>query len=134
MNSPGIFKICVQISFYKLLFKHKVCQKGTKCKFVSIIRKPIARSELELPPASLGLGVAQVTDQFANWLKGWEKRDTGSYLSFYSKNFKIPKDRIKWEASRQRMLKANTNLSIQASNIQISQNGKTMELNFIQKS
>ena len=74
-----------------------------------------------------------VTTQLSSWLEAWENQDVGSYLSFYSKQFKSPKgNRSRWEALRHRALKANANLTIQASNLQISQSEEIIELNFIQ--
>ncbi len=76
----------------------------------------------------------QVNEKLASWLKAWENQNVNAYLSFYSGKFKTPKsNRAKWKNSRRHALKANKNLSIQLSNLQISQSEKTIELNFIQK-
>ena len=65
----------------------------------------------------------------------WEKKDVYTYLSFYSKEFKGSKNhRGAWEASRQRALNKNKNISIELSNIEINQKGaKQVEVNFIQR-
>ena len=76
----------------------------------------------------------QINEKLASWLKAWENQNVNVYLSFYSGKFKTPKsNRAKWKNSRRHALKANKNLSIQLSNLQISQSEKTIELNFIQK-
>ena len=68
-----------------------------------------------------------------NWASAWEKKDISTYLSFYSKEFKGSKNhRGAWEASRQRALKENKNISIKLSNIKVNQKGtKKVEVNFI---
>jgi ketosteroid isomerase-like protein len=69
-----------------------------------------------------------------NWASAWEKKDVFTYLSFYSKEFKGSKNhRGAWEASRQRALKKNKNISIELSNLQFQQNGKgIIKVNFTQ--
>jgi len=70
-----------------------------------------------------------------SWANAWEKKDISTYLSFYSKEFKGSKNhRGAWEASRQRALKKNKNISIELSDIKINQkDAKKVEVNFIQK-
>ena len=76
----------------------------------------------------------QINAKLASWLKAWEDQDVNAYLSFYSDKFKAPKgSRTKWRNSRYSALKANKNISIQVSNLQISSSKKTIELNFIQE-
>ena len=78
----------------------------------------------------------QINAKLASWLKAWEDQDVNAYLSFYSDKFKAPKGsrtKSKWRNSRYRALKANKNISIQVSNLQISSSKKTIELNFIQE-
>ena len=78
----------------------------------------------------------QINAKLASWLKAWEDQDVNTYLSFYSDKFKAPKGsrtKSKWRNSRYRALKANKNISIQVSNLQISSSKKTIELNFIQE-
>ena len=76
----------------------------------------------------------QINKKLASWLKAWENQDVKTYLSFYSDKFKTPKaSRAKWSNSRYRALKANKNISIQLSSLQISSSKKTIELNFIQE-
>ena len=69
------------------------------------------------------------------WANAWEKKDLSTYLSFYSKEFKGSKNhRGAWEASRQRALKKNKNISIELSNIKDNQKDpKKVEVNFIQR-
>ncbi len=76
----------------------------------------------------------EIKDRLATWLNAWESKDVNTYISLYSNNYKTSKSkRTKWRNSRLRFLKANKNLSIQASNLQIAQNKNIIELNFIQK-
>ena len=76
----------------------------------------------------------QINAKLASWLKAWEDQDVNAYLSFYSDKFKAPKgSRTKWRSSRYRALKANKNISIQVSNLQINSSKKIVELNFIQE-
>jgi ketosteroid isomerase-like protein len=78
----------------------------------------------------------QINAKLASWLKAWEDQDVNAYLSFYSDKFKAPKGsrtKSKWKNSRYRALKANKNISIQVSNLQINSSKKTIELNFIQE-
>ena len=78
--------------------------------------------------------IERIKAELTNWRKAWEDKDINAYLSFYSGKFKTPKsNRAKWKNSRRHALKANKNLSIQLSNLHISQSEKTVELNFIQK-
>jgi murein L,D-transpeptidase YafK len=70
----------------------------------------------------------------SGWLKAWAKQDINSYLSFYSDQFKDSKhDLVKWQASRKRALEKNNNLSIEASNVQISESLNKIKLNFTQQ-
>ena len=74
-----------------------------------------------------------VNAQFSNWLKAWVNQDINAYLSFYSNQFKSSKgNHSRWKTLRRHALKANTNLSIQVSNIQVSHDEEMIELNFIQ--
>ena len=76
----------------------------------------------------------RIKAELTNWRKAWEDKDINAYLSFYSDKFKAPKgSRTKWRSSRYRALKANKNISIQVSNLQINSSKKTVELNFIQE-
>jgi ketosteroid isomerase-like protein len=76
----------------------------------------------------------EIKDRLATWLSAWENKDVNTYISLYSNNYKASKNkRTKWRNSRLRALKANKNLSIQTSNLQIAQNKNIIELNFIQK-
>ena len=76
----------------------------------------------------------QINAKLASWRKAWEDKDINAYLSFYSDKFKAPKgSRTKWRSSRYRALKANKNISIQVSNLQINSSKKTVELNFTQE-
>ena len=78
----------------------------------------------------------QINAKLASWLKAWEDQDVNAYLSFYSDKFKAPKGsrtKSKWRNSRYRALKANKNISIQVSNLQISSSKKIVELNFLQE-
>lgn len=83
------------------------------------------------PTTSRGLPALYIQ----NWASAWEKKDIPTYLSFYSKEFKGSKNhRGAWEASRQRALKKNKNISIKLSNIKINQkNTKKVEVNFTQR-
>jgi adhesin transport system outer membrane protein len=75
----------------------------------------------------------QIKDRLATWLRAWKNKDVNTYISLYSDNYKTSKNkRIKWRNSRLQALKANKNLSIQASNLQIAQYKNIIELNFIQ--
>jgi murein L,D-transpeptidase YafK len=76
----------------------------------------------------------QIKGKLASWLRAWENKDVNTYISFYSDKFKaLENNRAKWRNSRLHALKANKNLSIKASNLQIAQNKNIIELNFIQK-
>ena len=76
----------------------------------------------------------QINKKLASWLKAWENQDVKTYLSFYSDKFKTPKaSRTNWRNARYRALKANKNISILLSNLQISSSKKIIELNFIQE-
>jgi murein L,D-transpeptidase YafK len=78
--------------------------------------------------------IERIKAELTNWRKAWEDKDINAYLSFYSDKFKAPKgSRTKWRSSRYRALKANKNISIQVSNLQINSSKKTVELNFIQE-
>ena len=70
-----------------------------------------------------------------SWVRAWEKKDTSTYISFYSKEYKGTKNhRGAWEASRQRALKNNKNISIKLSNIQTYPKGENrVEVNFTQE-
>ena len=70
-----------------------------------------------------------------SWASAWEKKDISTYISFYSKEYKGTKNhRGAWEASRQRALKNNKNISIKLSNIQTYPKGKNrVEVNFTQE-
>ena len=75
-----------------------------------------------------------INGELSGWLKAWAKQDVNSYLSFYSDQFKDTKhDLAKWQSSRKRALEANNNLSIEASNVQISESLNRIKLNFTQQ-
>ena len=75
-----------------------------------------------------------INGELSGWLKAWAKQDINSYLSFYSDQFKDSKqDLVKWQASRKRALEKNNNLSIEASNVQISESLNKIKLNFTQQ-
>ena len=75
-----------------------------------------------------------INGELSGWLKAWAKQDVNSYLSFYSDQFKDTKhDLSKWQSSRKRALEANNNLSIEASNVQISESLNRIKLNFTQQ-
>ena len=70
----------------------------------------------------------------SGWLKAWTKQDTNEYLSFYSDQFNDSKhDLAKWQASRKKALEGNKNLSIQASNVQISKSSNKIKVHFTQQ-
>jgi hypothetical protein len=74
-----------------------------------------------------------VVSQFLIWLKAWEGGEVNAYLSFYSKNFKDPKkSRNEWEQERRFILRRNSGIIIQVSNIEMKQNGETIEMSFVQ--
>ncbi|MGY8765454.1 MAG: L,D-transpeptidase Cds6 family protein, partial [Nitrospinaceae bacterium] len=75
-----------------------------------------------------------INGELSGWLKAWAKQDVNSYLSFYSDQFKDTKhDLAKWQSSRKIALEANNNLSIEASNVQISESLNRIKLNFTQQ-
>jgi ketosteroid isomerase-like protein len=75
-----------------------------------------------------------INGALSGWLKAWAKQDTNAYLSFYSDQFKNSKhDLAKWQASRKKALEGNKNLSIQASNVQISESLNKIKVNFTQQ-
>ena len=75
-----------------------------------------------------------INNELSGWLKAWTKQDVNSYLSFYSNQFKDSKnDLAKWQASRKVALEGNNNLSIEASNVQISESLNQIKLNFTQQ-
>lgn len=74
-----------------------------------------------------------VVSQFLIWLKAWEGGEVNAYLSFYSKNFKDPKkSRNEWEQERRFILRRNSGIIIQVSNIEMKQNDETIEMSFVQ--
>jgi len=74
-----------------------------------------------------------VVSQFLIWLKAWEGGEVNAYLSFYSKNFKDPKkSRKKWEQERRFILRRNSGIIIQVSDIEMKQNDETIEMSFVQ--
>jgi len=75
-----------------------------------------------------------INGELSGWLKAWAKQDINTYLSFYSDQFKDSKhDLAKWQAARKRALEENNNLSIEASNVQISESLNKIQLNFTQQ-
>jgi ketosteroid isomerase-like protein len=75
-----------------------------------------------------------INGELSGWLKAWAKQDINSYLSFYSDQFKDSKhDLAKWQALRKIALEENNNLSIEASNVQISESLNKIKLNFTQQ-
>ena len=75
-----------------------------------------------------------INGELSGWLKAWAKQDINSYLSFYSDQFKDSKhDLAKWQESRKRALEKNNNLTIEASNVQISESLNKIKLNFTQQ-
>ena len=74
-----------------------------------------------------------INGELSEWLKAWAKQDVNTYLSFYSDQFKDSKhDLAKWQDSRKRALEENNNLSIEASNVKISESLNKIKLNFTQ--
>ena len=74
-----------------------------------------------------------INGELSGWLKAWAKQDVNTYLSFYSDQFKNSKhDLAKWQDSRKRALEENNNLSIEASNVKISESLNKIKLNFTQ--
>ena len=74
-----------------------------------------------------------INGDLSGWLKAWAKQDVNTYLSFYSDQFKDSKhDLAKWQDSRKRALEENNNLSIEASNVKISESLNKIKLNFTQ--
>ncbi len=75
-----------------------------------------------------------INNELSGWLKAWTKQDVNSYLSFYSDQFKDSKHELaKWQKSRKRALEKNNNLSIEASNVQISESLNKIKLSFTQQ-
>ena len=75
-----------------------------------------------------------VSSHLLSWVNAWGNQNFSSYKSFYSKDFTgIKHSRRDWETQRSRALKSNSNISIQISNIQLSQGNETIEVNFIQR-
>ena len=74
-----------------------------------------------------------VSSQLLNWLKAWGSQDIKLYVSFYSKDFiGTKKSRLHWELNRHLALKANSNISIQISNMQVRQSKKIIAVHFTQ--
>ena len=75
-----------------------------------------------------------VSSHLLSWINAWGNQNFNSYKSFYAKDFTgINHSRKDWETQRSLALKLNSNISIQISNIQLSQNNKIIEVNFIQR-
>jgi murein L,D-transpeptidase YafK len=75
-----------------------------------------------------------ISSQLLNWVDAWGNQNINLYISFYSKNFMGTKrSRSEWEAYRHRALKANSNITIQVSNIHLHQNEETVEVSFKQR-
>ena len=90
--------------------------------------KKITKKSLSIKPTKF------INGALSGWLKAWAKQDISSYLSFYSDQFKDSKYGLaKWQASRKIALEKNNNLSIEASNIQLSESLNEIKLNFTQQ-
>jgi hypothetical protein len=80
-----------------------------------------------------GDSIDVVVSQLLIWVKAWEGREVNDYLSFYSKNFRTPKKSHKeWVAQRRSALRGNSSISIEVSDIQMKQDGETIEMSFTQ--
>jgi hypothetical protein len=81
-----------------------------------------------------GDSIDVVISQLLIWKKAWEERKVNTYLSFYSKSFKVPQKSHKdWIAQRRSALNGNSRISIQISDVQMKQNHETIEISFIQE-
>ncbi len=106
-------------------------KKGTTWK---IIKETWVPANASAKSSSSEAHTKEVIDKFASWLGAWKNRESDSYISFYSNEYKgLKSNHAKWRNNRIRALKTNKNISIRTSNLQIAQNTNRIELNFIQK-
>ncbi|MBC8283305.1 MAG: SPOR domain-containing protein [Nitrospinae bacterium] len=85
--------------------------------------------DLEEPTDSVDV----VVSQFLIWLNAWKAQEINSYLSFYSENFEDSKrSRESWEAQRRKTLSKSSIISIEVSDVQITQEEDAVEMSFTQ--
>jgi ketosteroid isomerase-like protein len=114
-----------------LAFKNEKKEKIIKKQVSGVLTKKKPLTKINIARSSN----QNITPSYIEkWANAWQEKNISSYLSFYSKDFKgLKNHRQDWEASRQRALIKNKNISIKLSNIKVDQKSKNLiEVNFIQ--
>jgi tetratricopeptide (TPR) repeat protein len=66
------------------------------------------------------------------WASAWSRKDMGSYLSAYGKDFDAPGGRKKWEDDRKQRILGKSKISVKVSNLDIKITGNKAQARFKQ--
>ncbi len=66
------------------------------------------------------------------WASAWSRKDMGSYLSAYGKEFDAPGGRKTWEEERRKRILGKSKISVQVSNLDIKITGNKAQARFKQ--
>ena len=97
---------------------------------------PVAVAKPVTPPAAPAAPAAGNEDEVRSsvqaWASAWSRKDMGSYLSSYGKDFDAPGGRKSWEEERKKRILGKSKISVQISNLDIKITGAKAQARFKQ--